>query len=337
MANSSIWNKKNIVIENGDTVQAMCPIVISASRSTDIPAFHSDWFMNRLKEGYIKWVNPFNQKPNYVSFDECRIIVFWTKNPKPIMKYLKDIDDKGIGYYFQYTINNYSKEIEPNVPPLAERIETFIKLSKQIGKGKIVWRYDPIFMEGNKTCKDILDNIKEVGEQIYPYTENLVISFADILAYKKVENNLKRHSLNLFECNDNQILELAEGLQKLNSKWKLSIKTCAEKINLSKYGIEHNKCIDDSLLLKYFGNDFKLLKFLGVDMNSQLSLFQEHSKPKNLKDSGQRKECGCVLSKDIGQYNTCKHLCAYCYANTSDDLVLKNLGKKDKFSRDTII
>ena len=141
------WNKKNIINDKGETVEAILPFVISASRSTDIPAFYSRWFMNRLEKGYVTWVNPFNRKEQYVSFEETKIIVFWTKNPQPIIPHLKELDKRGIRYYFQYTLNDYEKEnLESNVPKLDIRIKTFIDLSSLIGKEKIIWRFDPLIL-----------------------------------------------------------------------------------------------------------------------------------------------------------------------------------------------
>src|SRR5690606_21466127 len=123
------WDKINITKQDGEAVEAQAPIIISASRSTDIPAFYSDWFIQRIKEGYVKWKNPFNGVPLYVSFNKARLIVFWSKNPKPMLKHLDYLDDRIKNYYFQYTLNDYDIEkLEPNVPNVQSRIETFIKL-----------------------------------------------------------------------------------------------------------------------------------------------------------------------------------------------------------------
>ena len=117
-------DKIKIITESGDQVEAQAPIIISASRSTDIPAFYAEWFVNRLKVGYCVWYNPFNQQPIYVSFKNCKVVVFWTKNPKPLIPLLKILDEKGIHYYFQFTLNDYEKEgFEPNMPTLEKRRE----------------------------------------------------------------------------------------------------------------------------------------------------------------------------------------------------------------------
>ena len=140
-------DKIQIINDFGDKVEAQLPVRISASRSTDIPAFYSKWLINRIKKGHIVWYNPFNQQPLYVSFKNCKVIVFWTKNPKPLIPYLKDLDGLGIHYYFQYTLNNYEKEsFEPKLPSLKNRINTFKELSNLIGKEKVIWRFDPIIL-----------------------------------------------------------------------------------------------------------------------------------------------------------------------------------------------
>lgn len=137
--------KIQLETDAGLFVDAQAPVIISASRATDIPAFYAKWFINRLKAGYVIWHNPFNQQPMYVSFKNCKVIVFWTKNPKPLIPLLHKIDQAGLHYYFQFTLNDYMKErLEPNVPPLDARIKMFKELSNPIGKEKVIWRFDPI-------------------------------------------------------------------------------------------------------------------------------------------------------------------------------------------------
>ncbi len=334
------WGNVQITRDNGETKTAIAPLIISASRSTDIPAFHSDWLINRLKKGYVSWINPFNRaNPQYISFQETRLIVFWTKNPKPMIRHLPFLDLLGLNYYFQYTLNNYEQEgFEPNVAPLKSRIETFISLSEIIGKKRVIWRFDPLLLTNQVTVKELLTRIWDIGKQLVSHTDKLVFSFADILAYQKVQNNLIRETpffnksdIHLAEFTDAQKNEIAAGIQKILKEWikinpDFRIATCAEDIDLKKYQIDHNKCIDDELIEKLFSKDLKLMDLLGVRPKEQL-LFGEEGlvKKPNLKDRGQRKACGCITSKDIGSYNTCNHLCVYCYANTSPSVVRKNL------------
>ena len=322
-----IWKKTEISNDLGETVMAQAPVIISASRSTDIPTFYADWFIERWTKGYIKWKNPFNGVPLYVSFKNTRVVVFWTKNPKPLMKHLDFLDEHIKNYYFQFTLNDYDKEgYEGKVPKLANRIKTFIELSERIGKEKVVWRFDPMILTDSINVKELLNRIENIGNQLQNHTRKLVFSFADISTYKKVENNLKKEQINFVEFTDSTMHEFAKGLQELNKKWKFEIATCAEKIPLEQYNIKHNKCIDDDLMIELFSNDKPLMDFLGVKFEEP-NLFDNSSgitKSRKIKDKGQREACGCIMSKDIGQYNTCPHECVYCYANTSKEIAKRN-------------
>ena len=321
---------------------AIAPLIISASRSTDIPAFHSEWLINRWKSGYACWVNPFNRtNAQFISFRNTRLFVFWTKNPKPLIRHLTFLDKLGLNYYFQCTLNDYEKEgFEPNVPSLESRVKTFIQLSKKIGKGKVIWRFDPLLLTDQLTVRELLNRIWNLGNQLVSHTDKLVFSFADILSYRKVQSNLitetafyNASNIHLAEFTCTQKNEFAAGIQLILQEWRkvnpdFQIATCAEDIDLEKYEIAHNKCIDDELIAKLFPNDGKLMDFLGLKPEEP-SLFGDavQTKKPNLKDKGQRKACGCMISKDIGSYNTCNHLCVYCYANTSPEVVRKNLKK----------
>jgi len=321
------WDKIKIEKQDGEIDEAQAPIIISASRSTDIPAFYSDWFIQRIKAGYLKWKNPFNGVPLYVSFYNARLIVFWSKNPKPIIKHLDFLDERIKNYYFQYTLNDYDVEkLEPNVPKVSERIETFFELSEKIGKEKVIWRFDPLILTDKIGVNELLKKVESIGNQLKNHTEKMVFSFADIKLYKKVQNNLRKNSINYHEFNERTMNEFASGLQQLNHSWNFEIGTCAEKTPLEKYGIIHNKCIDDDLMIKLFPHDRELMDFLGVKI-SPPDIFNPNGrieKKKNNKDKGQREFCGCIFSKDIGEYNTCPHLCEYCYANASKQTALKN-------------
>jgi DNA repair photolyase len=338
-------NKKvQILNDSGVKVDAQSPVIVSASRSTDIPAFYAKWFINRITKGHIVWYNPFNQQPLYVSFINCKVIVFWTKNPKPIIPYLKELDKIGIHYYFQYTLNDYEKELfEPNVPDLEKRINTFKELSNYIGKERVIWRFDPIIVTSQLTPREILKRIWSIGNKLKGYTDKLVFSFIDIKSYRKVQRNLVKESsmyeketIENSEPTTNQMNEIAEGLMKIRERWRtegweISLATCAEEINLGKYEISHNRCIDGALMKKLFAEDKELIYYLNYGkFPENNTLFEEQFdkiplSAEKLKDKGQRKACGCMISKDIGMYNTCSHLCTYCYANTSKKTVIKNM------------
>lgn len=322
------WNKEILVTETGAEVEASAPLIVSASRSTDIPAFYTKWLNERINKGYMVWKNPFNQNLQYISFSKTRLFVFWSKNPKPLIDELIFFDNRKINYYFQFTLNDYEREgYEPNVPKLEKRIDTFKRLSDKIGKEKVIWRFDPLMLTNDLNIEHLMEKMEKIGNEIYGYTDKLVFSFADINIYKKVINNLNREKINYFEFNKDSMLTFAKALSELNKKWGLELATCCEEIELQKFNIKHNKCIDDDLIVKLFQNDNILMDFLGIHKSDQVELF-ENKTTKNrsyLKDKGQRKICGCIVSKDIGEYNTCNHLCVYCYANTSEKTVKENV------------
>ena len=320
-------NKKQIItLQDGSKVEAQVPIIISASRSTDIPTFYSDWFISRWEAGYIKWTNPFNGQPLYVSFKNTRLVVFWTKNPRPMFKHLDYLDKNIPNYYFQFSLNDYDKErYEAKVPSVESRIKTFKELSQRLGKKRVVWRYDPLILTKDIDVNELLKRVKNIGDQIHEFTEKLVFSFVDIDIYKKVENNLKKEDVPYIEWTTQNMEEFAKGISQINKDWGLQLGTCSEKIDLDKYGIVHNKCIDDDLMIDLFSHDSQLMDFLGVEIK-QADLFSDGEiiKTRNLKDKGQREDCGCIMAKDIGAYNTCPHECNYCYANASKEVAKKN-------------
>ena len=342
-----------MMTDTGEIVDASAPVIISASRSTDIPAFYAKWYINRLAKGYCVWYNPFNQKRMYIAFKRCRVVVFWSKNPAPIIPYLGELDKRGIHYYFQVTLNDYVNEgFEPNVASVEQRVNTFIELSNKIGKGKVIWRFDPLIITPSIGPRELLKRIWNIGNLLKGYTDKLVFSFVDVKAYRKVQNNLVKETMfftkedvDNAEANYAQRLEIVEGLKKIrdawhNEGWNVELATCAEDIDLESYGIEHNRCIDGELMKRLFAEDKELVYYLHTLKWPERDMFGEippiPSKPKNVKDTGQRKICGCIVSKDIGMYNTCKHFCVYCYANTSKELVLKNAQKHSNDSESII-
>ncbi len=323
------WEKVEIVNEHGEIVEAQAPVIVSVSRSTDIPAFYSDWFIKRLEKGFVKWINPFNGVPLYVSFNKARLFVFWSKNPKPMLKHLDTLDAMGLNYYFQFTLNDYDAEhYEPAVPCVKDRIDAFIRLSKRLGRDRVIWRFDPLLLTNKLSVKDLLIKVENIGNKIAAFTSRLVFSFADIDMYGKVGRNLEKAGIAVREFSVDEMNTFAQGLAVLNHSWKLSLGTCAEQLDLASYGIEHNRCIDDRLIIKCFERDAALMHFCGHDTDIQHDLPgipAATRKPKNIKDTGQRVACGCIKSKDIGAYNTCPHCCVYCYANATPKTALANL------------
>lgn len=333
-----MWKKKAIVTERGEQVMAQTPVIVSASRSTDIPAFYSDWFINRLEKGYVKWINPFNGIPLYVSLAEARLFVFWSKNPKPMLERLPGrnespldvLDSRHANYYFQFTLNDYDEErIEPNVPPVAERVETFRRLSERLGRDRVVWRFDPLILTDKLDIRRLVEKVERLGDKIAPLTSRLVFSFIDVAAYRKVSANLSRCGLNAREFMPDEMEAVASEISRLVKGWGISAGTCAEIRDLAAYGIEHNRCVDDRLMVKCFSHDTELMNFIGA-RESLFSAPDQWVLEGYKKDKGQRTACGCVVSKDIGMYNTCPHLCRYCYANASDTTVLANRAKHER-------
>ena len=260
------------------------------------------------------------------------------------MSHLPYLKERGIEYYIQFTLNDYVDErLEPGVAPLQERIDTFKRLVDFGGLGRVIWRFDPMILTDKIDEHILLEKVYGIGEQLQGYTEKLVFSYADILAYKKVKSNLEANHINYSEWTEEQMLSFARNLWALNQKWGYTLATCGEKIDLTQFGVEHNHCVDDNLMIRFGWRNKALMDFLGVEvkpMAFQASLFDDAPtipegaiilddahyaiKKANNRDKGQRQFCGCMISKDIGQYNTCPHQCEYCYANTSKSVAVAN-------------
>ena len=334
------WEKYKREIEDGTVVEMQAPLIVSASRSTDIPAFYADWFFDRLQKGYSAWKNPFNGNKYYVSYDNTRFIVFWSKNPRPLLKYLPILKERNIKCYVQYSLNDYEKEKLEKVPPLANRIETFKLLCEELGMGGVIWRFDPLILTDNITVDNLLDKIRNIGDQLHGYTEKLVFSFADIEGYKKVKSNLQNSGISYHEWEYEEMNDFAEKLVVMNKErgWNYQLATCGENFNA--LGISRNRCIDGDLIVRRAWDDKKLMEFMKVKIENvpAPSLFGDSELPegaillpenhyfisKHRKDMGQRPFCECMASKDIGEYNTCIHLCEYCYANTNKHTAVLN-------------
>lgn len=281
-------------------------MILSVSRRTDIPAFYSEWFFNRLKEGFVYVRNPMSihqvskvvLKPEVI---DC--IVFWSKNPKPMLARLDELKD--YMYYFQFTINPYDKGMEMGVPRKEGIISTFKELSERIGPKRVIWRYDPILLTESMGVDYHVRYFGEIAKRLVDYTDTCVISFVDL--YQKTQRNLKDTTAR--EPSRNEMVEIAGKLSAIAKKYGITIQTCAEEIELESVGIKHGKCIDSALI-----EDLLSVKLVVC------------------KDPNQRKECGCVQSIDIGEYNTCAHGCKYCYANFKDGVVAANRVVHDPHS-----
>lgn len=278
-------------------------MILSVSRRTDIPAFYADWFMNRINEGYVYVRNSFNanQVSNIsLSPDIVDCIVFWTKNPGPMMKYLPVLSERyNKAFYFQYTINAYGKELEPAVPDLAERIDILKQISLQYGSDHMVWRYDPILLTDKYNIDWHITEFKKILNEVKGYTDTAVISFIDM--YDKTKANTREYGIKV--PNNSEMNDLAKAFSEAAAGSGITIKTCAEGIDLEKYRIQHNSCIDRQRIERIIGCQLK-------------------AKPDN-----QRADCQCIECADIGVYNTCMHGCKYCYANFNSDQVKKAVSE----------
>lgn len=279
-------------------------MIINTGCRTDIPAFYSKWLMNRIREGYVLVRNPYykSQVTKYsLSPDVVDCLAFCTKNPKPMLQYLDELD-KYKQYWF-VTITPYGKDIEPMVPDKEDVIRSFKVLSKRIGVDPIGLRYDPIFIGNGFDVKRHIDCFEEITRSLKGYTHNCTISFLDL--YEKV----KRNAPNIKPPTKEEQIELAKEFSRIGKENDMTIHSCCEKDYLSEYGLKCNGCMSQEI----------------VEKSIKCSL--NPPKRKNL-----RSECNCLMGNDIGAYNTCGHLCKYCYANANKGLVLENMKKHNENS-----
>ena len=263
-------------------------MIISASRRTDIPAHYSQWFMNRIRAGNVCVRNPFNTgQVTCVDLDPSTVdcIVFWTKDAGPMMEHLPELDRRGYQYCFQFTVTPYDERLEPGIPPKHIIEDTFIALSKQIGKDKVLWRYDPIILNEELTVDYHKEQFLRLCEKFSPYTNRVTISFLDLYP-RLLEQNLRA-------ATREEMIQLAEFIGSTARFYGLEAVTCSEAMDLKRYGIGRGSCIDPKVISKILGLPVKLVK-----------------------DPSQRAHCECYRSVDIGAYNTCKAECIYCYATS---------------------
>jgi hypothetical protein len=302
----------SVVSDDGTVVTASAPLVISASRATDIPAFFAEWFMARLDKGFSRRVNPFNGRPSFVSFENCRIIVFWSKDPSPLLPHLDEIDRRGFRYLFQLTVNDYEPDgFEPGLPPLDRRIDTVFELAERIGRERILWRFDPLILTRSIGAEVLLEKIARIGDRISPAVSRLTISF--LSPYRSVLRRMQLRGIRPIEPSIEAIARIGSGLSALGKKWGIEIVTCAESADMRSWDILPGSCIDPLYLAKLFPGEPALRRL--IDAAGDRDLFENGSEiRRRLKDAGQRPLCNCMISKDIGAYGTCSHGCVYCYA-----------------------
>ncbi len=266
-------------------------MIISISRRTDIPAYYADWFFKRIEEQYVLMRNPVNiHQVSRVSLSPGAVdcIVFWTKNPQPMLSALDRL--KNYRYYFQFTLTAYSGDVEASLPPKPVLIDTFKVLADTIGKEKVIWRYDPILINPAYTIDRHVRQFERLACSLAGHTEKCVISFLDF--YPKIAAAVR--TLGVIPVSDGQKRHIAKALSEIAFSYGLAVDACAETLDLPGPGIGHARCVDDRLISRITGSPIRAWK-----------------------DRNQRPACGCAESVDIGAYNTCAHGCRYCYANHS--------------------
>lgn len=282
-------------------------MIISASRRTDIPCYYADWFYNRIREGFVYVRNPVNRhqvSEIRISPEVVDCIVFWTKNPAPMLPGVEQL--KEYPYYFQFTLTGYGTDIEGRVPHKKDvMIPTFQTLSEKIGADKVIWRYDPILFNDKYTPEVHVRAFAQIAVALRGYTRKCVISFVD--TYAKNRKGLDK--MKVYDLEEMQLAAFAGQLSDIARDNGMEMASCAEKTALERFGIKHNCCIDKSLIES----------IIGCRINAG-------------KDKNQRTECGCVESIDIGIYDTCQNGCVYCYANHGQNIASQNYRKYDPSS-----
>ena len=280
-------------------------MIINTGQRTDIPAFYSKWFMNRIKEGYVLVRNPYY--PNLVTkfiLDPkvVDIIGFCTKNPRPMLKYLDDI--KQFGQIWYITITGFDRDMEPNVPPIDQVIEDFKYLSNKLGKNKVNWRYTPIIINDKYTLKRHIDTFEYIASKLEGYTDMVAYGFIDL--YEKVKKNHPE----LKDCDDNTKIAISKSFEEIAKRHNMELRLCSKEKWLADYGIDVEGCMRVT--------DYE----------------RSISKSLNIKQKMEARKgyCACYLSNDIGMYNTCPHFCKYCYANGNNNLIISNYKNHDENS-----
>lgn len=281
-------------------------MIISASRRTDIPALYSEWLLRRLQEGFAYVPNPRN--PKYLTQVQLEpfgvdCLVFWTKNPQPMLPKLPALDSMGYRYYFQFTLTPYDERVEKRLPPKTELIETFKRLSDKVGPKRVIWRYDPLVLSEEFTEAYHLQQFAVLCKALGGYTEQCTISFLDV--YAKMKKRMKLLGLRGAEATERK--RLAQGFAIIARENNLIVASCSEHGDLASCGIKPAACIDAALIEQLAGYPLQMKK-----------------------DVNQRAACGCCESLDIGVYDTCSLGCLYCYATTNETKAMQN-AKQHKF------
>ncbi|MBI4863719.1 MAG: DUF1848 domain-containing protein [Candidatus Riflebacteria bacterium] len=287
-------------------------MIISASRRTDIPAFYTRWFMNRIRAGHSMVANPFRRDQiRRVSLlpQDVDVLVFWSKNPAPMLPHLETLRRGGYRFVFQFTLNDYPACFEPHVPPLEDRIRTFLDLADRVGSGLVVWRYDPIIVSRATDFAYHARRFERLARRLAGRTRRVVVSLVD--RYRKAERNMatiqdESHRVDWTASERPGMDELLKELSALAVGFDMEIRSCAEPEDRTRCGVRPGGCIDAGLLARLH----------------DITVAQG-------RDRGQREACLCAVSRDIGTPNTCAHGCRYCYATQSPELATRRLAGHD--------
>ncbi|MEW6405730.1 MAG: DUF1848 domain-containing protein [Chloroflexota bacterium] len=289
--------------------------IISASRRTDIPAFYGKWFMNRIRDGFCHWINPFGGQVYRASLrpEDCLAIVFWTRSPKPLLPHLDFLHREGYRFYFHVTINGYPKEMESHSPPMKDAIAAFRRLSNIVSPDFALWRFDPILISEVTQPDYHVRQFDLLSKQLEGYTHRCYFSFVNF--YGKTERNLRRvakeYSLSSQRPSLVEQGALVCQLRDIAAARDITLYSCCADA-LTGEGIQRAHCIDRDIVAK---------------LRPELDL--------HLKPSPTRRDCGCVEATDIGAFDTCIFGCAYCYATNSRQIAMGRLREHDP--EDTIL
>lgn len=282
-------------------------MIISASRRTDIPAFYTPWFMGRLRSGYCCVPNPLN--PLHVSTlslrpEDVDVIVFWTRNAAPILPHLEELEERGYRFYFLVTLMDNPREIDPGCPPVKVASRRFQALADRIGPEKVIWRYDPI-VPSSLTDPGFHKRVfADLAGRLEGCTRRCIISLMH--PYRKVQKRFIEKGIEVTPWAEKGLGELLGFLAEEARKRGMELFSCASPTDLERYGVPRGKCVDDAYIKEVFGLEVT-----------------------HRKDPSQREACGCVVSKDIGMYDTCRFGCLYCYATSRFDRARANYRRHD--------
>lgn len=278
-------------------------MIINTGMRTDIPAFYSEWLVNRIREGFVLVRNPYN--PPQVTRYSLRpevvdLFVFCTKNPAPMLEHMDAL--RPYGQYWFVTITPYGRDIEPNVPDKESVMADFRLLSNALGADCVGWRYDPILVDAQHSVDWHISEFRQMAVRLSGYTRTCVISFIDI--YRKVERNFPE----VREVCRKDRLAIGKAFIEIAKQHDITIRPCAEGNELAAYGADCSGCMT--------------VKTFETALRARLDVPKRGRNQRN-------GECACLLGTDIGAYDTCGHLCKYCYADSNAALVRENMKAHD--------